>query len=89
MNIAMIVLISAIVISGLIFYVKTVVVDGDNTDAADGAKNIGLSFLQTVTLLTTFPIDWPPAFMWVFRISGIFTVMGQHLVDIMPLSFSQ
>ena len=82
MNIAMIVLISAIVISGLIFYVKTVVVDGDNTDAADGAKNIGLSFLQTVALLTTFPIDWPPAFMWVFRISGIFTVMGQHLVDI-------
>ena len=30
----------------------------------------------------TFPVAWPSAFSWVFQIGGVFTVMGQHWINV-------
>ena len=49
MNIALLVLVPIVVIFFAAWYIKTIVGDGGNQDAAEGAKNIGLSFLQIIT----------------------------------------
>jgi hypothetical protein len=64
------------------FYVKIAVSDGGNQDASDGVKSIGLSFVQILSLLTTFPIAWPAMFTAVFHIGGAVTVLGQHFVNL-------
>jgi hypothetical protein len=53
-------------------------------EAADGIMSITLSFIQLVSLLTTFPIAWPPIFVSLFAVGGAVTVLGQHLVKYVP-----
>ena len=67
---------------GLFVYVKLTLGDGGSKDASDGVKSIGLSFVQILSLLTTFPIAWPRIFMALYQIGGAVTVLGQHLVNL-------
>ena len=66
----------------LSIYVKLTLGDSGSKSTADGIKSIGLSFVQTISLLTTFPIAWPAMFTAVFQIGGAVTVLGQHLVNL-------
>ena len=81
-NVALVILVCVVVIVGAVMYVKITMGGGGDHDAADGAKSIGLSFVQIITLLMTFPVAWPSAFSWVFQIGGVFTVMGQHWINV-------
>ena len=45
-------------IIGLIVYIFITLSDGGRLDESDGAKSIGLSFIQLISLLVTFPIAW-------------------------------
>jgi hypothetical protein len=45
-------------ILGLIVYIQLTLSDGGRLDESDGAKSIGLSFIQLISLLVTFPIAW-------------------------------
>ena len=45
-------------ILGLIVYIFITLSDGGHLDESDGAKSIGLSFIQLISLLVTFPIAW-------------------------------
>ena len=81
-NVALVILVCFVAIVGAVMYVKITMGDGGDHDAADGAKSIGLSFVQVITLLMTFPVAWPSAFSWVFQIGGVFTVMGQHWINV-------
>ena len=65
---------------GIIVYVKLTLSDGGIVEAADGIMSITLSFIQLVSLLTTFPIAWPQIFVALFQVGGSVTVLGQHLV---------
>ena len=67
-------------IVGVVVYVKLTLSDGGKVEAADGIMSITLSFIQLVSLLTTFPIAWPPIFVSLFAVGGAVTVLGQHLV---------
>ena len=42
----------------LIGYILITLSDGGRLDESDGAKSIGLSFIQLISLLVTFPIAW-------------------------------
>jgi hypothetical protein len=57
-------------IGGLFVYVLITLSDVGKIDPADGAKSIGLSYIQIISLLTTFPIAWPDIFVNIFRIGG-------------------
>ena len=81
-NVALVILVCVVVIVGAVMYVKITMGGGGDHDAADGAKSIALSFVQIIALLMTFPVAWPSAFSWIFQIGGVFTVMGQHWVDV-------
>jgi hypothetical protein len=43
---------------GLIVYIQITLTDGGRLDESHGAKSIGLSFIQLISLLVTFPIAW-------------------------------
>jgi hypothetical protein len=43
---------------GLIAYIQITLTDGGRLDESHGAKSIGLSFIQLISLLVTFPIAW-------------------------------
>ena len=45
-------------IVGLFVYIQITLSDGGHLDESDGAKSIGLSFIQLISLLVTFPIAW-------------------------------
>jgi hypothetical protein len=66
----------------LFVYVKLTLGGGGSKDASDGVKSIGLSFVQILSLLTTFPIAWPSMFTALFQVGGAVTVLGQHLVNL-------
>ena len=68
-------------ILGLFIFVQMTLSDEGKIDPKDGAKSIGLSFIQITSLLSTFPIAWPSLFVALFRIGGAVAVMGQHLVN--------
>jgi hypothetical protein len=57
-------------IAGLFVYVLITLSDEGKIDPADGAKTIGLSYVQIISLLTTFPIAWPDIFVSIFQIGG-------------------
>ena len=57
-------------IAGLFVYVLITLSDEGKIDPVDGAKTIGLSYIQIISLLTTFPIAWPDIFVNIFRIGG-------------------
>jgi hypothetical protein len=67
------------IIGTVIYVVITLKMGFDETD---GIKSIGFSFLQLLSLLTTFPIAWPKIFTAIFNVGGTITVLGQHLVDL-------
>jgi len=69
-------------IAGLVVYVNLTLSDKGKIDPADGAKSIGLSFIQVISLLTSFPIAWPQIFVSIFQVGGAVTVLGQHLVNV-------
>ena len=68
-------------IVSMIIYAKITINERGELKAADGAKAIGMSFVQTVGLLTTFPIAWPAIFVNIFAVGGAITEVGQHFVD--------
>jgi len=68
-------------IAGLFIFVNIILSDKGSIHSADGAKSIGLSFIQILSLLSTFPIAWPQLFVTLFRIGGAVAVLGQHLVN--------
>ena len=73
------------VLGGIIFlfiYIRITLADGGSLDESDGAKSIGMSFIQLISLLVTFPIAWPPIFVVIFQVGGAITVIGQHLVNL-------
>ena len=63
-------------------YIQITLADGGDKDESDGAKSIGLSFIQLIALLVTFPIAWPPIFTAIFQVGGAITVLGQNLVNL-------
>ena len=67
---------------GLVVFIQITLSDGGTLDESDGAKSIGLSFIQLISLLVTFPIAWPPIFVAIFQVGGAITVLGQHLVNL-------
>jgi hypothetical protein len=72
-------------IAGLFVYVLITLSDEGKIDPVDGAKTIGLSYIQIISLLTTFPIAWPDIFVSIFRIGGavgklMFVIFGD-IVD--------
>ena len=70
-------------VSGLIGYIYITIANSKtDADAADAIVPIGLSFVQVVTLLTTFPVQWPAIFVSIFQVGGAVTVLGQHLVNL-------
>ena len=69
-------------IAGLCIFIQLTLSDGGTNEEADGAMSIGLSFVQIISLLSTFPIAWPDIFITLFRVGGAVTVLGQHLVNL-------
>ena len=69
-------------IVSLFVFIRITLSDGGSLDESDGAKSIGLSFIQLISLLVTFPIAWPPIFVAIFQAGGAVTVLGQHLVNL-------
>ena len=69
-------------IIGLFIYIQITLSDKGKIDQADGAKSIGLSYIQVISLLATFPITWPDIFVSIFKIGGAVAVLGQHLVNL-------
>ena len=65
-----------------VVFVHITIADAGSLDNADGAKNIGFSFIQVLVLLSTFPIAWPNIFIVLFHVGGAVTTMGRHLVNI-------
>ena len=68
-------------IMGLFVFTVINLSDKGKVDPSDGAKSIGLSFIQVITLLTSFPIAWPQIFVSIFQVGGAVTTLGQHLVN--------
>jgi hypothetical protein len=69
-------------IIALFVFVRVTLSDKGKVDAQSGAKNIGISYVQTLSLLATFPIAWPQIFKFIFRVGGAVAAMGQHLVNL-------
>jgi len=57
-------------IAGLFVYVFITLSDEGKIDPADGAKTIGLSYVQIISMLATFPVEWPDIFVSIFQIGG-------------------
>lgn len=73
------------VLAGLIFLVGLIqltLLGGGDLDSSDGAKSIGMSFIQLIALLRNFPVAWPKIFTDLFQIGGAITALGQHLVNL-------
>ena len=67
---------------GLFVFIRITISDAGNLDGSDGAKSIGMTYVQTISLLVSFPIAWPPIFTMLFKIGGAISVLGQHLVNV-------
>jgi len=80
-NLAMAILGCLIGIVGLFVLTAMNLSDKGKVDPSDGAKSIGLSFVQVITLLTSFPIAWPQIFVNIFQVGGAVTTLGQHFVN--------
>jgi len=69
-------------IVGVVVFVFISLKDKGEVKPKDGAQFIMLSFIQTFSLVATFPIAWPQIFLTLFQIGGAVTVLGQHLVNL-------
>ena len=67
----------------LLFYIRAAVKKkkGKHKSAVSGAKSIGMSFVQVLSLLGTFPVAWPEFFLALFQVGGAVTQLGEHLVN--------
>jgi hypothetical protein len=79
----------AVAVVGMLFailaifvYIRMTLSGGGSKDTADGIKSIGLSFVQIISLLATFPVPWARVFTTLFQIGGAVTVLGQHFVNL-------
>ena len=54
----------------------------DDQSIAAGVKSIGLTFIQMMTLLSTFPIAWPSIFTSIFQVGGAISALGKHVVNL-------
>jgi hypothetical protein len=68
----------------LLFYIRAAVKKrkGQHKSAVSGAKSIGLSFVQVLSLLGTFPVAWPEFFLSLFQVSGTVAQLGEHFVNL-------
>jgi hypothetical protein len=68
----------------LLFYIRAAVKKkkGKHKTAVSGAKSIGMSFVQVLSLLSTFPVAWPEFFLSLFQVGGAVTQLGEHLVNL-------
>ena len=55
---------------------------GKARSAVSGAKSIGLSFIQVLSMIETFPIAWSDLFLSIFQIGGVVSVLGESLVNV-------
>lgn len=69
-------------IAGLVAFVLITLSDEGKINSSDGAKTIGLSFVQIISLLATYPISWPKIFVDIFKVGGAVAVLGQHFVNL-------
>ena len=67
---------------GMIVFIFITITDDGTFDASDGVKTIGLSYIQLVSMLVTFPIAWPDVFVSVFEVGGAVSVSMEHLVNV-------
>jgi len=67
---------------GLVIFLYVSLQDKGEVQPKDGARSIGTSFVQTMSLLITFHIQWPQVFKTLFNIGGAVTILGQHLVNL-------
>ena len=68
-------------IVGVVLFIHITLDQGGHLDESDGAKSIGMSFIQLIALLVSFPIAWPPIFTTIFQVGGAITVLGQNLIN--------
>ena len=66
---------------GLTVFVRITLGDKGKVSASDGLKSIGMTYVQLLSLMTTFPVSWPDFFVHIFQIGGTVAVLGAHLVD--------
>ena len=69
-------------IVGLVVFVQLNLSVKGKVDPSDGAKAIGLSYIQVISLLTSFPVAWPQIFVTLFKVGGAVAVLGQHFVNL-------
>ena len=69
-------------IIGLFGFVRITLSDGGDVDESDGVKTIATSFVQLLSLLFTFPIEWPRIFISIFQVGGAITAVGTHLMNL-------
>ena len=55
--------------------------DQGDVSGADGIKLIFISFLQMLSIVKTFPIEWPAPFSALLNAAGAIVVIGEHLVN--------
>ena len=63
-------------IVAIVVFVRISVSDQGNVEEADAVKAIGLSFVQVLTLLSTFDIEWPQVFTSIFQVGGAVMALG-------------
>jgi len=54
----------------------------DDQSIAAGVKSIGLTYMQMMTLLATYPIAWPTIFTQIFQVGGAVAAIGKHVVNL-------
>jgi len=67
---------------GCVVFVLISLSDEGKLEASDGIKAVLLSFIQLVSLLSTFPIAWPDLFITIFHVGGSAVALGQHFVNL-------
>ena len=73
----------------IVLYINMTLSDHGSIDAADSLLPIGLSYVQVISLLVTFPIAWPQIFVSIFQVGGAVTVLGQHMVNLKCMTDTQ
>ena len=54
----------------------------DDQSIANGVKSIGLTYLQMMTLLSSYPIAWPTIFTRIFQVGGAVSALSESVVNI-------
>jgi hypothetical protein len=54
----------------------------DDQSIANGVKSIGLTYIQMMTLLSTYPIAWPEIFTQIFKVGGAMSAFADSVVNI-------